>query len=132
MKVLVGFDLVDCNRFSHWSQRSDQNLLKVFSPEEIAYCRTSGVHSASRFAVRFAAREALYKALTPLQYTIPMPFLSLCKSVQVLASHHGSPQLTFNAQALGNFYAMQEIVQVTLSLSHTHHTAGAVIIVTLR
>lgn len=131
MKTLVGFDLVDCNRFIHWYNRSDKSLQKIFSDEEISYCRSQKIHSASRFAARFAAREAFYKALDPLKYTVPLSFLSLCKAVHVTKASNGAPYLHFNAQAFEAFYAIDKILHVSLSLSHTPMTAGAVIIVTL-
>lgn len=134
MKTLVGLDLVECARFTQWPNFSDKALLKIFSLEEIAYCRTEPLHSATRFAVRFAAREALYKALSSLQHnpSTPMPFFAFCRSIKVIKSPQGAPNLELNYDALATFYAVNEIVHVSLSLSHTAITAGAVVIVTIQ
>jgi len=39
--------------------------------------------SAERFAVRFAAREALYKALSYAYPHYSFPFLTLCKNIAI-------------------------------------------------
>lgn len=129
MKILVGLDLVDCARFEAWGQFSDKALRKIFSPAEIAYCRHEPLHSASRCAVRFAAREALYKALHPLLRGKPMPFLLFCRSVEVIKSLAGVPCLTMNREILAPFYDIARVVDISLSLSHTPTTAGAVVII---
>jgi holo-[acyl-carrier protein] synthase len=131
MKTLVGFDLVDCERCAQWIQFSDRALCKVFSPEEIRYCRHDRAQSASRFAARFAAREALYKALTPLQHAAPMPFLAFCQSVMVVKSTTGAPQIELKQEAMTSFYDLNTIVHLSLSLSHTVTTAGALVALTV-
>ena len=39
-------------------------LKRVFTPEEVAYC-SARRHSAQHYAVRFAAKEAVWKAIAP-------------------------------------------------------------------
>lgn len=68
MVLGIGIDSVDIARFEQWHTYSHKKLLRVFSPAEIAYSLENPTKSAERFAVRFAAKEALFKALTPLRY----------------------------------------------------------------
>lgn len=133
MSILIGFDLVDCIRCAHWLTFSPTTLMRIFSPEEIAYCCSEPTHSASRFAVRFAAREALYKALSTLQQdsTRPMPFRHFCKSVHVVRQPGQTPCFTLNHDILEQFYNLTNIVNISLSLSHTPTTAGAVVMIML-
>ncbi len=62
----IGVDAVAIKRFAHWHQFSQKQLLKIFTPYELAYSLGSPLKTAERFAVRFAAKEALYKAISGL------------------------------------------------------------------
>lgn len=58
----LGADIVEIGRVQALAKRQPRFLTRVFSPEEIAYCR--GKKSQwQHFAVRFAAKEAVWKAL---------------------------------------------------------------------
>lgn len=64
MKVVgIGFDIVEVARIRRaWEKFGDAFLQKVFGEEELAYClklRQPELH----FAARFAAKEAIVKAL---------------------------------------------------------------------
>ncbi len=83
MIIGIGVDTVEIERFSQWNSYSQKKLSRIFSFQEIDYCLEKSNQSAERFAVRFAAREALYKALS---YAFPnkkIPFLTLCSSVSI-------------------------------------------------
>ncbi|HEY3380619.1 MAG TPA: holo-ACP synthase [Vicinamibacterales bacterium] len=59
----IGIDLVDVARFARISARHDGRFLEsLFTPEEIAWCRGRR-RSDEHLAARFAAREAVLKAL---------------------------------------------------------------------
>jgi holo-[acyl-carrier protein] synthase len=64
MIVGVGIDSVDIARFAHWHIYTDKQLLRVFTKQEIEYCRAVSLKSAERFAARFALKEAFFKALS--------------------------------------------------------------------
>ena len=74
----IGVDTIEIERFALWHTYSPKKLLRIFSPEEIEYCLSNVNKSAERFAVRFAAREALYKALSYAYPESKFPFLKLC------------------------------------------------------
>ncbi|MGD9022834.1 MAG: holo-ACP synthase [Deltaproteobacteria bacterium] len=59
----IGIDLVEIARIERLLDRwGDRFLKRVFTQAEIEFCQGK-VHSASRFALRFAAKEAFSKAL---------------------------------------------------------------------
>ncbi len=73
----IGIDIVDVNRFMRKPFSSNQSFYeKIFTPKEIKYC-LQFKNPAIHFAGKFAAKEAVIKA-------IPEP-LSL-KQVQILNS----------------------------------------------
>src|SRR5260221_7060347 len=83
MIIGIGVDTVEIKRFALWHTYSRKKLFRIFSQEEIDYVLSNQQKSAERFAVRFAAREALYKALSYAYPDIKIPFLTLCASVSV-------------------------------------------------
>jgi phosphopantetheine--protein transferase-like protein len=129
MIIGLGIDSVDIARFAQWAHWPEKKLLRVFSTQEIAYCFQNSQKSAERFAVRFAAREALFKALTLAFPALKVPFLTLCKQAHVTFTPQGAVQLTIDA----HFFAQHQIdsaqFSVLLSLSHSKQIASAVVII---
>jgi holo-[acyl-carrier protein] synthase len=56
----VGVDIEEVNRFKRLI-RNKRFLARVFTPQEIKYC-SGKKNKAQHFAVRFAAKEAVWKA----------------------------------------------------------------------
>lgn len=65
MTVAVGVDVVDLDRFEAVMTRQQSFLDRVFTAEERAYCDKAKAVSVrcQRYAARFAAKEAVMKAL---------------------------------------------------------------------
>lgn len=61
MSFSVGIDIEEVRRFQSLI-RNRRFIERVFTPEEIAYC-SSKKNKAQHFAVRFAAKEAVWKAV---------------------------------------------------------------------
>ena len=121
----IGIDMVDIVRFANWHTYSHTTLRRIFSLDEIEYCTSLTSQSAQRFAVRFAAREALYKALCQAVPDYKIPFLTLCKHTEIKKDMHGAPYVVVNWGAL----QMQHSVHVLLSMTHTCSTAAAYVVV---
>ncbi len=126
MIVGIGIDTVDTNRFSGWHTYEEVRLKKILSPEEIAYCKSNSHLSAQRFAVRFAAREAFFKAWVSAFPDHYIPFLTLCRAITVIRGPHNEPKITINWPFLG---FKQPHASALLSLSHTSTTASAIIFI---
>jgi holo-[acyl-carrier protein] synthase len=121
--VGLGIDAVDIERFTGWSSKNHTQLERVYTRHELQYCLSVPEKAAERFAVRFAAKEALYKALSPLlQETIPLLTLFTLSEVSL---DRGIPTLRLQWDKIG--LPEQAIL---LSLTHTKTTALAVVILT--
>ena len=60
----IGVDNVDVRRIARTLQQYGERFeQKIFTPEEIVYCRWSPERTAERYAARFAAKEAFAKAI---------------------------------------------------------------------
>ena len=62
MIVGIGVDVVEIDRIRKIAERRKGFLSKIFVPEEIEYCQ-SRRNPYPHFAARFAAKEAVFKAL---------------------------------------------------------------------
>lgn len=62
MIVGVGCDIIEIERIVRAIKR-ESFIRRVFTAEEAAYCQRRGQQAAASFAARFAAKEAVLKAL---------------------------------------------------------------------
>ena len=92
---------------------------RVFTPDEIAYCESSRKRSAEHFAARFAAKEAVLKALgTGWRDGIAWTDIEIRRDPAGVPSVHLSGQAASLAAAAG-------ITRWLISLSHTADLAQA-------
>ena len=109
----LGTDLIEVSRMESFSKHPGA-LERIFSQEEIDYC-LSRKNKYEHLAVRFAAKEAVFKAL---------PFDGVAfKKISVVNLPSGRPQVVVDDPR------MQGLC-VLISLSHTRRyaTAQAVVI----
>ncbi|MFH1714728.1 MAG: holo-ACP synthase [Elusimicrobiota bacterium] len=62
MKIEVGVDIIEVERIKDLIDKNDSFSSRVFNDDEINYCNKHKRY-AEHFAVRFAAKEAVIKAL---------------------------------------------------------------------
>ncbi len=130
MNLALGIDAVEINRFEQWDTYTAGQLAKFFSPEEIDYCRSIALKSAERFAARFAAKEAFFKALSTLCPTKQLSLFSIAQFVSTQSSQNGGPTLKieWNALMTAAKIDLPFTPETLLSLTHTHTTAIACVI----
>jgi holo-[acyl-carrier protein] synthase len=120
----VGVDIVDVQRMERTlRQRWGETFLnRVFSEEEIATCRHSP-HPAQGFAARFAAKEALVKALgTGFSRGITP------NKVRVKGGDRSRPAIELTDAAIKVAEAMN-VGEIHVALTHTAMAACAVVVV---
>ena len=127
--ITIGIDIVEKKRFISWIQFKNAQLLKIFSDEEIAYARQKPVFSAERLAVRFAAKEAFFKALQQINPELKMSFLSIAQAIHIKNTEHGMPSLLINTSKLPSYFSK---MQFHSSLSLTHSSCCAMACILLR
>ena len=117
--VGTGVDLVEVERFSHSIERwGDRLLRRLFAPSELAYAQ-GRKSSVQHLAARFAAKEAVVKALgAPKGLGLKWVDLVISNNPQ------GQPQVSF----LGTLSRWADH-QVQLSLTHTKQFAVATALV---
>ena len=109
--IFVGNDLVEVDRIQALMERwSDRFLVRIFTRDEITYCQRQ-VRPALHFAGRFAAKEAVKKALYSAGQLEPVLF----RQIQLDRDPYGAP--------LVHLAGVDGRLQV--SISHTTHYAVA-------
>lgn len=116
----VGVDLVDVARFRSGSDR-EGTWGRLFTPGELIYCRERP-DPAPHLAARWAAKEALFKALGT-----GCRFMSWWQQVEVVHGPDGAPALRLSGEVAG-LVAATGAREVQVSLSHLNEVAIAVVI----
>jgi holo-[acyl-carrier protein] synthase len=119
MLVGTGIDLIEVPRIAQSIERYGERFLsRIFTDEEIAYCRARAA-SAESFAARFAAKEAGAKALgTGIQHGVSWKELEVRRAPGQRPTLH----LTGRARAIAGQLGVRH---VSLSLTHTATLAMA-------
>lgn len=122
MIVGTGIDIIEVPRIAKSIERfGDRFLERVFTPDEIRYCKSKH-NRTERFAARFAAKEAAMKAIgTGLRRGVTW------QDVQVGREPGGRPTILFTGEA-ARFMATLGAKHASLSLSHTEEHAIAQVI----
>lgn len=113
-------DTVEVARFREIIERRPGLVERLFTPDEIDYCR-SQADSAPSFSVRFAAKEATMKALG-----VGLGAFAF-HDVEVRRSESGAPHLHLTGAA-SVLAREKSVVSWHISLSHTCSIANAVVI----
>jgi holo-[acyl-carrier protein] synthase len=116
----IGIDVVHIERIriivDKWGQRF---LKRVFTEAEISYCYTKSNPYLS-LAVRFAAKEALIKAMGA---EIPLSFTD----IEVERFGTGKPSFNFS-EKIKTHFRKKNITSAHLSLSHDHEYGVASVV----
>jgi len=123
MIVGMGVDMAEISRVREAIERHGERFLqRIFTPEEIAYCRRFK-DSQERFAARFAAKEAAMKALgTGWRRGVSW------QDFEVSNLPSGKPCLRLSGKALEIFESLGGS-SVLVSLTHTGPYALAQVII---
>lgn len=120
----IGIDLVDIEQAERLLDRWGNRVLnRTLLDGEHEYV-VSQAHPAKHFAVRLAAKEAVYKALQ----AIPGARAVGWRHIEVLRAESGRPSIRLHELAL-ELAEGAGVTRISLSLSHTELTAGAVALV---
>ena len=114
----IGVDMVEIARMEKVLERRPNFVKRVFTKAERSYCDRLA-RPAQHYAARFAAREAVLKALgTGFSRGIGVA------DVSVVRNEAGQPQVRLTGRA-AEIAAEQGVREVALSLSYTHDVAVA-------
>ena len=119
MPVGLGVDIVELERMERILARTKSFETRVFTEGEREYCR-SKANPAHHFAARFAAKEAVCKALGTGIFAQGITL----HDVEVVRDRHGRPAVQLHGRA-AEIAAELGVVDVPLSISYTHSVVVA-------
>lgn len=117
MIIGIGVDIVEVSRVKR-AIDNEKFIKRVYTAKEINYCVSRGKGAAQSYAARFAAKEAILKALgTGLRG-------GKLTELEILPDNLGAPVVTL----AGNFKEIvqtKKIKKIWITLSHTKEYAAA-------
>ncbi len=114
----IGVDLVEVDRFRRALVRTPRLVDRCFAPDEVAYAQRRR-DPAERFAVRFAAKEAVMKALG-----VGLGEVRLV-DIEVRRVASGAPSILLHGTAASRAASLG-VARWLLTMTHTAHHAEAI------
>lgn len=115
----IGIDVVEVDRIESAIERlGDPFLTKLFTPAERAYCAAQK-KSALHYAARFAAKEAVSKALGT-----GIGGQAGWLDLEITRDSAGAPKLVLSGNA-ADFAKLHGITEIQISLTHARDYAAA-------
>lgn len=118
IRLCVGIDAVAVSRIERLTAEHPENVEDIFTPEELAYCRSKR-RCSEHLAARFAAKEAVLKAFgTGISQRMRWT------DVEVVNDAAGRPEVNL-AGAVASFAERKGLAGLDVSLTHTEGLAIA-------
>ncbi len=117
-QLSTGVDIIEIPRIARALEQYGQRFLRrIYTPEEIDYCRGRAPNLAARFAAKEAAMKALGTGVRGVSW----------KDIEVARHSRGAPYLRLygRAEARSQRLGVQEI---SISLSHSREYAVAFVV----
>ena len=121
MKIFCGTDIIEISRIRESIERSGDTFLNMlFTQNEIEYCESKRNSKYYHYAGRFAAKEAIFKAVSPL---LKHKFDISWHNAEVINDENGNPSIRFLD------VKFDKIRNIDISISHCREYAVAMVVV---
>lgn len=118
MQVKVGTDIIEVKRIRASIETFGNKFLnKIYTQDEITYCNKNADTKYQHFAVRFAAKEAVFKAIS--EFTSNS---LVWKNIEIKNNKTGRPEVILHGPE------KNRISNIDISLSHVEDTAIATVV----
>ena len=114
----TGVDIIEILRIKKTLDRYGERFLKrIFTPDEIAYCRGRSPNLAGRFAAKEATMKALGTGVRGVGW----------KDIEVIRAESGAPSVKLHGRAKVRAEMLQ-VSELSLSISHSREFAVAFVV----
>lgn len=121
MKISCGTDIIEIERIKDSIEETNNKFLnRVYTKKEIEYCESKRAQRYQHYAARFAAKEAVFKAIS---VKLEDKYSICWKDIEIINDNQGRPSITLQ----GNI--QKNIEQIDISLSHCKEYATANVVV---
>lgn len=121
MKILTGTDIIEIYRVKESIENLGENFInKIYTKKEIEYCESKNNAKYQHYAARFAAKEAIFKAVSKLlndKYEISW------QNAEIINLEDGKPIVNFI-----NININGKIEDIDISISHSKEYAVATVV----
>lgn len=117
MEIYTGIDIIEVSRIKDNIEGFGEKFLnKIYTKKEIEYCESKGVNKVYSYAGKYAAKEAILKAISPL---VDSKFNIGWKDLEILNDKSGRPFVNIYVENI------DARLRVDVSISHIAETAVA-------
>ena len=124
MKIRTGTDIIEIERIKDAIESTEGKFCdRVYTISEIEYCESRNVQKYQHYAARFAAKEAVFKAVSAVledNYEISWKDIEICKN------ENGRPYVNIKNDCI------EKIEDIDLSISHCKQYAVASTVVVFK
>ncbi|MDE0822892.1 MAG: holo-ACP synthase [Dehalococcoidia bacterium] len=118
MMLTTGVDIIEIPRIKQTLDRYGERFLKrVFTSDEISYCRGRAPNLAGRFAAKEATMKALGTGVRGVSW----------KDIEVIRAESGAPSVKLHGRAKARAERLQ-VGEISLSISHSREFAVAFVV----
>lgn len=122
MKIYTGTDIIEIERVKNSIENIGKKFIEeIYTPKEIEYCESKKNAKYQHYAARFAAKEAIFKAVSKL---LNNKFDISWKNAEIINDENGRPYINFL-----NTKIMEKIEDIDISISHCKEYAVATVVV---
>lgn len=122
MKVRCGTDIIEVDRIKQSIEEfGDKFLERIYTKKEIEYCNSKNAMKYQHFAARFAAKEAILKAISE---NLNSKYDIMWANMEIINNKDGRPKVRFID------IKIDEIEGIDISISHIKEYAVATCVVT--
>ena len=134
MIIKTGIDVIEVSRIEENIKKFGETFLnRIYTAKEIEYCESKKVQKYQSYAGRFAAKEAIFKAISE---SLDNKFDIEWKDIEVLNDKNGRPFVNFYGKLKEKFptdlsntehqnIAKTNLFTIDLSISHVSQLAVA-------
>ena len=117
MQITCGTDIIEIDRIQKSIEEMGERFLeRVYTPQEIAYCESKKMQKYQHYAARFAAKEAVFKALSG---ELKDKYAIEWRNIEVINNEQGRPKVHLQGLHIPN------IQNIDISISHCKSYAVA-------
>ena len=122
MKISSGVDIIEIDRIKQSIESTDGKFCeRVYTENEIKYCESKKSQRYQHYAARFAAKEAVFKAISSkLQDKYEISW----KDIEILNDENGRPFVNF----VNNQFSKIEDIDISISHCKKYAIANVVIL----
>ena len=124
MKIRTGIDIIEIERVKQSIEDTEGKFCaRVYTEKEIEYCESKKAQKYQHYAARFASKEAVFKAVSPLlknKYDIGW------KDIEILNDDNGRPFVNILNENI------KGIENIDISMSHCKQYAVANVLISMQ